>query len=296
MRTERESAIRLLQLLMVASLVFPAALFAYVSYNDYRERLCRRRRAHRSFARRTRRNRRSRSSRPSTASFPKSARSCAACRTTRSARRRHSLTPRLQRIVGVMPQVQSIVLIGRDGRLLASSTPHAMQADADFAGRDYFKAQADDDVGTYVSDVRTLDDPGQGTDMFDLSRRLPLGRRIVPRRHRGRGAAALLRRFLRDDRAVARQFLCAGAVTTASCWRATRTSPHPLRAAQLGRASCGCRSARASRAACFRSTPRSTAATGASAFASCRAIRSTPLPASTAPQSAPNGLQWSAAI
>src|SRR5579872_2720197 len=37
MRTERESAIRLLQLMMVASLVFPAALFAYASWNDYRE-------------------------------------------------------------------------------------------------------------------------------------------------------------------------------------------------------------------------------------------------------------------
>ena len=36
MRTERESAIRLLQFLMLASLVFPAALFAYASYNDYR--------------------------------------------------------------------------------------------------------------------------------------------------------------------------------------------------------------------------------------------------------------------
>ena len=35
MRTERQSAIRLLQLLMVASLAFPAALFAYASYNDH---------------------------------------------------------------------------------------------------------------------------------------------------------------------------------------------------------------------------------------------------------------------
>ena len=37
MRTERESAIRLLRILMLASLVVPAALFAYVSYNDYRD-------------------------------------------------------------------------------------------------------------------------------------------------------------------------------------------------------------------------------------------------------------------
>ena len=37
MRTERESAIRLLQLMMIASLVLPAALFAYTSWNYYRE-------------------------------------------------------------------------------------------------------------------------------------------------------------------------------------------------------------------------------------------------------------------
>ena len=37
MRTERESAIRLLQLLMIASLVFPAVLFGYACWNDYHE-------------------------------------------------------------------------------------------------------------------------------------------------------------------------------------------------------------------------------------------------------------------
>jgi hypothetical protein len=88
MRTERESAIRLLQLLMVASLVFPAALFGYVSYNDYRdvyavadERIARSMSC---------RNRLSRSSKQSTASSPKSARSCAECRTTISARRKQA--------------------------------------------------------------------------------------------------------------------------------------------------------------------------------------------------------------
>jgi two-component system, NtrC family, sensor kinase len=37
MRTERESATRLLQLMMIASLVLPAALFVYASWNDYRD-------------------------------------------------------------------------------------------------------------------------------------------------------------------------------------------------------------------------------------------------------------------
>ena len=37
MSTERESAVRLLQLMMVASLVFPAALFVYASWVTYRD-------------------------------------------------------------------------------------------------------------------------------------------------------------------------------------------------------------------------------------------------------------------
>ncbi len=83
-----------------------------------------------------------------------------------------TLTPRLQRIVGVMPQVQSIVLIGRDGRPLAASAPQATGAGADFADRDYFKAQAASDVGTYVGDVRVSKVLSPGIALFTVSRRL----------------------------------------------------------------------------------------------------------------------------
>ena len=89
MRTERESAIRLLQLLMVASLVFPAALFVYASYNDYRdvyavadERIDRSLDVLQEQALKV--------SKPSTASSRRSARSCAACRTIRSAPRKQA--------------------------------------------------------------------------------------------------------------------------------------------------------------------------------------------------------------
>ena len=51
--------------------------------------------------------------------------------------------PRLERIQGVMPQVQTIVLIGSDGRPLASSTLEAVKPDADFSDRDYFMAQVE---------------------------------------------------------------------------------------------------------------------------------------------------------
>ncbi len=71
-----------------------------------------------------------------------------------------------------MPQVQSIVLIGRDGRPLAASVPQAMQGGVDFAGRNYFKAQADGGAGTYLGDVRTSTVQAAGTELFEVSRRL----------------------------------------------------------------------------------------------------------------------------
>jgi two-component system NtrC family sensor kinase len=83
-----------------------------------------------------------------------------------------SLHPRLDRIVGVMPQLQTIVLIGSDGRPLASSTLKSVPADAKFNDRDYFEAQVDRDRGTFVSDVREPQLPGVGAVFFDLSRRL----------------------------------------------------------------------------------------------------------------------------
>ncbi|MGC1779505.1 MAG: ATP-binding protein [Xanthobacteraceae bacterium] len=83
-----------------------------------------------------------------------------------------TLTPRLQRIIGIMPQVQSIVLVGRDGRLLAASAPAATAAGAGFADRNYFKAQMDGDAGTYVGDPRTSQFLAPGTEIFDISRRL----------------------------------------------------------------------------------------------------------------------------
>ncbi len=83
-----------------------------------------------------------------------------------------TLHPRLQRISGVMPQLQSIMIIGSDGRPLASSKLAVVPVDANFADRNYFKVQIDRDAGTYVSAVRTPKLNGVGDDFFDLSRRL----------------------------------------------------------------------------------------------------------------------------
>ena len=67
-----------------------------------------------------------------------------------------------------MPQVQAIVIIGRDGQPIASSM-HAKTSSPTpiSAGRDYFIAQVGSDAGTYVSDVRAPHLRGNGDDFFD---------------------------------------------------------------------------------------------------------------------------------
>ena len=172
MRTERDSAIRLLQLLMVASLVIPAALFVYASYNDY----------HDVYAVADERIDRSldvlqeqglKVFETVDRIFPEVGEVVRGLSDDQIRAAQASLTPRLQRIVGVMPQVRAITLIGRDGRPLASSVPAALASGADFADRPYFKAQEDSDTGTYIGDVRTSTRQAAGTALFDISRRLP---------------------------------------------------------------------------------------------------------------------------
>jgi two-component system NtrC family sensor kinase len=171
MRTERQSAIRLLQLLMVASLAFPTALFAYASYNDYQsvyavadERIDRsldvlQEQALKVFETVDR-------------IFPEVDEIVRGMSDADIRAAQGSLTPRLKRIAGVMPQVHSIALIGSDGGLLVSNEPQALQRSVNFADRDNFEAQADGAIGSYVSDLRHPTGQPPGDALFDLSRRL----------------------------------------------------------------------------------------------------------------------------
>jgi len=167
MPTERNSAIRLLQLLMIASLVFPALLFGLACWNDYRD----------VYAVNDERIERSLDVMQEQALkvfetvdriFPEVGEVVRGMTDDQIRAAGASLAPRLQRIVGVMPQVQSITLIGPDGRLIASS---AAQSDGDFTDRDFFKAQTSGDAGTFVGDVHAAGSAG-GAELFDLSRRL----------------------------------------------------------------------------------------------------------------------------
>src|SRR5579884_672062 len=171
MHTERESAIRLLQLMMIASLVLPAALYAYACWVGYRT----------THAEADDKIERSLEVQQEQAlkvfetvdrTFAEVDEVVRGLSDEQIRAAQDTLHPRLARIAEVMPQLQAIVLIGSDGRPLASSALDRVKTDVNFADRDYFQAQAKSDVGTYVSDVRTPNLSFVGGDFFDLSRRL----------------------------------------------------------------------------------------------------------------------------
>jgi two-component system, NtrC family, sensor kinase len=170
MRTERESAIRLLRILMVASLVVPAALFACAAYNDYHdvyavadERIDRsldvlQEHALKVFGTVDR-------------IFPEIDEVVRGVSDQQIRAARSTLLSRLQRIVEVMPQVQSIDLMDRDGKILVSSSLQADRKNEDLAERDYFKAQMEKEAGTYVSGLHKSG-ADTASEFFEISRRL----------------------------------------------------------------------------------------------------------------------------
>ena len=171
MNTARESAVRLLKLMMVASLVLPAALYGYASWVSYRD-------IHAGADERIERSLDVQQEQAlkvfetvdrTFAEVDEIVRGMSDDEILAAQPRLHL---RLAQIAEVMPQLQAIVLIGRDGRPLASSALESVKTDVNFADRDYFRAQADKDAGTYVSDVRTPNLAVVGRDFFDLSRRL----------------------------------------------------------------------------------------------------------------------------
>ena len=173
MSSARELATRLLQSMMVAAVVLPAALFAYACWIGYSEihavadeRIVRSldvmqeqalkvlQTVDRTFAE-VNEITRGMSDDDIRVDQPR-------------------LHQRLTGIVATMPQLRGILLLDRDGRPMVTSALASVPADKTFADRDYFGVQRDQDSGTYVSDVRTPRLPGVGADFFDLSHRLEL--------------------------------------------------------------------------------------------------------------------------
>ncbi len=171
MKRARDTAVRLLLLMMVASVALPAALFVYASWVSYREihdvadeRIERSldvmqeqalkvfQTVDRTFAE-VNEIVRGMSDEDIRADEPR-------------------LHERLASIVGTMPQLHAILLVGREGRPLVASSLSAVPAGVNLSDRDYFQALVAEDPGTYVSDTRSPRIPGIGSDFFDLSRRL----------------------------------------------------------------------------------------------------------------------------
>src|SRR5262245_35771405 len=172
MRSARQSAIRLLQLMMIASVVLPALLFAFAAWLNYRhERDLADDRIERSldilhehtlkvFQTVER----------AIAEVDEVVRGMADDDIRRDQPRLHE---RLKRIVEALPQLRAIFLIDRDGRPLVSSQLAQVPADFSARDRDFFRAHTAGEAGTHVSEVLTPRLTGLGAPFFVLSRRRP---------------------------------------------------------------------------------------------------------------------------
>jgi two-component system, NtrC family, sensor kinase len=173
MRSARQSAIRLLQLIMIGSVVLPAVLFAFASWESWRhEHAVADDRIERSldilhehtlkvFQTVER----------AIAEAEEVVREMADDDIRGNQPRLHE---RLKHIVDVLPQLRAIFLIDRDGSPLVSSQLAELPSGFSARERSFFTAHVAGDIGTYVSDVLTPRlTPGIGSHFFVLSRRRP---------------------------------------------------------------------------------------------------------------------------
>jgi len=155
MRVDRPSqTTQLLQLLVAAAIVLPAALFLYVAWTQYRtldavatERVERTLDVVQEHALRV---------------FQTIDRTIA--ETDEVVRglsdeeiraREPALHERLKQTQESLPQIEAIWLFDRTGRPLVSSTIHPLPQGLNNADRDYFRAHVAGEVGTYIGDILT---------------------------------------------------------------------------------------------------------------------------------------------
>ncbi|HZL39771.1 MAG TPA: ATP-binding protein [Pseudolabrys sp.] len=168
MLTARHAAIRLLKLMMVASLVLPAVLFAFaatVSYRNFErvsdERIDRSLDILHEHALKVLQT--------IERTFAEIDEVVRGMSDDDIRQNEGPLHARLKRIVDAMPQLQGIALIDRDGHALVSSNIASVPKNLDFSTRDYFQAQATGNPGTYVSSVHEPRMGGLNTYFFALS-------------------------------------------------------------------------------------------------------------------------------
>ena len=172
MLTARHAAIRLLKLMMAASLVLPAVLFVFAGWVSYRnfeqvtdERIDRSldilheqalkvlQTVERTFA-----------------EIDEVMRGMSDADIRANEARLHE---RLALIVKALPQLQGIVVFGRNGFPLVSAKVFPVPHDINFSDRDSFKEQMRRNAGTYVSAVHQPRMAGIGAYFFAMSQRRP---------------------------------------------------------------------------------------------------------------------------
>jgi two-component system NtrC family sensor kinase len=172
MVTARHAAIRLLKLMMVASVVLPAVLFAFAAWISYRniasetdERIDRSLDILHEHALKVLQT--------IQVTFGQIDEVTRAMSDDDIRRNEVPLHARLMKIVNTLPQLQGITILDRDGHPLVSANVVPVPRDLDLADRDYFRAQLHRDAGTYVSAIHTPRMPGINTHFFSVSQRRP---------------------------------------------------------------------------------------------------------------------------
>jgi two-component system NtrC family sensor kinase len=170
MRARRDAALRLLKTMLVASIVFPAAFFVYASWLNY----------HNAFARADEQLAASLNILSEQASkvFQSVDLTFAGVdavlgdldddQIKGSAQTLHFQLSKLEKALNA---VDGILVVDKSGHTLISSAVYPIPSDAGVADRDYFLAQVDRDMGTYVGQIlqpRVRKEP-----FFGVSRRRP---------------------------------------------------------------------------------------------------------------------------
>jgi two-component system NtrC family sensor kinase len=170
MLTARHAAIRLLKLMMVASLVLPAVLFVFaatVSYRNFErvsdERINRSLDILHEHALKVLQT--------IERSFAEIDEIVRGMSDDDIRQNESSLHTRFKRIVDALPQLQGIAIMDRDGHALVSSNIASVPKNLNFSNRDYFQAQVKVNSGTYVSSVHAPRMGGLNTYFFALSQR-----------------------------------------------------------------------------------------------------------------------------
>jgi two-component system NtrC family sensor kinase len=172
MLNARQAAIRLLKLMMVASVVLPVVLFVFASWISYRniaaetdDRIDRSLDILHEHALKVLQT--------IQVVFGEIDEITRAMSDDDIRRNQGPLHARLLKIVNTLPQLQTITILDRNGNPLVSSSVIPVPSDFNLADRDYFQAQLRRNAGTYVSAIHKPRMSGINTYFIAVSRRRP---------------------------------------------------------------------------------------------------------------------------